>query len=122
MRRSAATLMPLLLAALLFAPAALADPSWKLEQPPSPTGAPFAVPLGKPSDIKFIAPNRGLLATEGNPPTVPPAIYAYDGTGWHQLATVCGGSAQTTRIAIASAEEFWTITAPSKPRSGDGTS
>jgi hypothetical protein len=122
MRQLATSLLPQILAALFLAPAAGADPSWKLEQPPSPAGGPFAVALGKPSDMKFIAPNRGLLATEGNPPTVPPAIYAYDGTGWHQLATVCAGSAQTTRIAIASPREFWTITAPSKPRTGDGTS
>jgi hypothetical protein len=121
MRRLAATVLPAMLAALLLAPAGAtaADPSWRLEQPPPPPGAPFTVALGAPGDLKFISPNRGLLAIEGNA-TVAPGLYAYDGTGWHQLTTVCGGSAQTTRIAIAGPREFWTITAPSKPRNGDG--
>jgi hypothetical protein len=119
MKRLAAKLLPPVLAALLLAPGAAADPGWNLEQPPAPSG-PLKVPLGKPTDLKFIAPNRGLLAVEGNA-TIPPGLFAYDGTGWHQLATVCGGSAQTTRIAIAGPREFWTITAPSKPRTGDGT-
>ena len=123
MRRLVANTLPAVLAALLLllpASAPAADPAWKLEQPPPPPGAPFSVPLGAPGDLKFIAPNRGLLAVEGNA-TVAPGLYAYDGTGWHQLATVCGGSAQTMRIAIAGPREFWTITEPSKPRAGVGT-
>jgi len=119
MRRLAASLLPPVLAALFLAPAACAEPSWKLEQPPPPSGAPFSVPLGTPADLKFIAPNRGLLAVEGNG-AVATGLFAYDGTGWHQLSTVCGGSAQTTRIAIAGPDEFWTITSPSQPRNGEG--
>ena len=60
-------------------------------------------------------PNRGLLAVEGNA-TVPPGLCAYDGAGWHQLSTVCGGPGRTTRIAWAGPREFWTITVPSQPR------
>lgn len=121
MRRTAARVLPALMSALVFAaPAAAADPSWRLEQPPPPPGSPFTVPLGAPGDLKFIAPNRGLLAIAGNA-TVPAGLYAYDGTGWHQLSTVCGGSEQNTRIAVAGPSEFWTITDPSKPRSGQGT-
>ena len=40
--------------------------AWRLEQPPPPPGAPFKVPLGAPGDLQFWAPNRGLLAVEGN--------------------------------------------------------
>ncbi len=119
MRRLAASVLPPILAALLLAPAAGADPSWKLEQPQVLPGVPFSVPLGPPADLKFIAPNRGLLAVEGNG-AVSKGLFAYDGTGWHQLSTVCGGSAQTTRLAIAGPDEFWTITSPSQPRNGEG--
>jgi hypothetical protein len=119
-RRLAASMLPALLVALIAAAPATADPSWKLEQPQPPPGSPFTVPLGAPGDLKFIAPNRGLLAVAGNA-TVSPGLYAYDGTGWHQLSTVCGGSAQNMRIAIAGPDEFWTITDPSKPRTGEGT-
>jgi hypothetical protein len=122
MRRLAATVLPAVLAAILSAPATAtaADPAWRAEQPPPPPGAPFTVALGRPGDLEFIAPNRGLLAVEGNGSTVPPGLYAYDGVTWHQLSTVCGGSAQTTRIAIAGPSEFWTITSPSQPRNGEG--
>jgi hypothetical protein len=120
-RRLAAIALPTLLVALWLPAAAGAEPSWRLEQPPPPPGSPFAVALGAPGDLKFIAPNRGLLAIEGNA-SVSPGLYSYDGVSWHQLSTVCGGSAQTTRIAIAGPREFWTVTAPSKPRVGDGTS
>ena len=34
-------------------------------------------------DIEFWAPNRGLLITAGDPPTVPPGIWVYNGAGWH---------------------------------------
>lgn len=120
MKRLMAAMLPALLAALSAAAPAAADPAWRLEQPPPPPGSPFTVALGAPGDLKFIAPNRGLLAVEGNA-TISPGLYAYDGTGWHQLSTVCGGSYQNTRIAIAGPTEFWTITDPSKPRSGEGT-
>jgi len=76
-----------------------------------------------PSDKDWVKVKVGdyLLAIEGNA-SVSPGLYSYDGASWHQLSTVCGGSAQTTRIAIAGPREFWTVTAPSKPRVGDGTS
>jgi len=38
---------------------------------------------------------------------VPPGLYAYDGVGWHQLSSVCGGA--KGRIAWAGPDEFWTI-------------
>ena len=107
---------------LLLAPVtAAAEPIWRLEQPAPPAGVPFKVPLGAPGDIKFWAPNRGLLTVEGNG-TIPRGIYSWDGQAWHQLATVCGGSGDTARIAWAGPTEFWTITAPSPPRFGTGLS
>jgi len=105
--------------ALLGTPSAFADGTWRLEQPAPPAGAPFKVPLGAPGDLSFFAPNRGLLAVEGNA-TIPRGLLAWDGTGWRQLSTVCGGPADTTRIAWAAANEFWTVTEPSQPRSGAG--
>jgi hypothetical protein len=114
MRFLAATLLSALMAAV-SAGGALAEPAWQLEQPPPPPGASFAVPLGAPGDLQFLAPNYGLLAVSGNA-TVPTGLYFYDGVEWRQLSTVCGGPGRTTRIAIASPREFWTITLPSKPR------
>ncbi len=114
MRYLAATLLSALMAAV-SAGGASAEPTWNLEQPPPPPGTSFAVPLGKPGDLQFLAPNHGLLAVSGNA-TVPTGLYFYDGAGWHQLSTVCGGPGRTTRIAIASPREFWTITLPSRPR------
>jgi hypothetical protein len=100
-------------------PAQAADPIWRLEQPPPPAGAPFNVPLGPPGDLQFWAPNRGLLSIEGNA-TIPRGLYRYDGTGWRQLATVCGGPGDTARIAWAGPREFWVVSQPSKPRAGSG--
>ena len=105
--------------ASLAGAAEAADPIWRLEQPPPPAGAPFKVPLGPPGDLKFWAPNRGLLTVEGNA-TIPRGIYSYDGTGWRQLATVCGGPGDSARIAWASAREFWVVSEPSRPRAGSG--
>jgi len=106
--------------ALFAAPgAASAAPAWRLAQPDPPEGAPFKVPLGAPADLKFWAPNRGLLAVEGNS-LIPRGLFYWNGVRWRQLATVCGGSAQTMRVAWAGPDEFWTISAPSKPRIGDG--
>ena len=93
---------------------------WRLEQPPPPPGAPFAVPLGPPGDLEFWAPNRGLLAVEGNA-AIPRGLFVYDGVRWRQLSTVCGGPGDTTRIAWAGPREFWTVTQPSLPRAGSGT-
>ena len=74
-----------------------------------PTGQQAATPigLGQVGDIEFWAPNRGLLITAGNPPTIPPGVWAYNGVAWHELSTVCGAS--DGRIAWAGPDEFWTI-------------
>ena len=90
--------------------------TWRLEQPSPPARVPGEPPLtpiglGGIGDIEFWAPNHGLLITAGNPPTVPPGLWAYNGEGgskgWHELATVCG--ATDGRIAWAGPEEFWTV-------------
>jgi hypothetical protein len=86
--------------------------TWRLEQPlppELPSGQKSSTPigLGKIGDIEFWAPNRGLLITAGNPPTIPPGVWAYNGVGWHELAEVCGAS--DGRIAWAGPEEFWTV-------------
>jgi hypothetical protein len=105
---------------LPLAPAsARAEASWRLEQPPPPEGAPFKVPLGTPDDMEFYAPNEGLLSVEGNT-TVPAGLFFYNGRSWHQLATVCGGAGEASRIAWAGPDDFWVITEPSEPRSGAG--
>jgi hypothetical protein len=96
-----------------------ADPIWRLEQPAPPAGAPFKVPLGAPGDLRFWAPNRGLLTIEGND-TIPRGLYSWDGQSWHQLSTVCGGPGDTARIAWAGPTEFWVISEPSLPRRGSG--
>jgi hypothetical protein len=85
---------------------------WRLEQPLPPKlpgGVESKVPigLGKIGDIEFWGPNRGLLITAGNSPSIPPGIWTYDGQGWHELATVCG--ATDGRIAWAGPDEFWTV-------------
>jgi hypothetical protein len=104
--------------AIVSAPAAAA-PIWRLEQPPPPAGSPFTVPLGAPGDLKFWAPNRGLLTVEGNS-AIPRGIYSWNGQSWHQLSTVCGGPADSARIAWAGPEEFWVLSEPSLPRAGSG--
>ncbi len=99
---------------------AQADPLiWRLEQPAPPAGVPFKVPLGAPGDLSFWAPNRGLLTVEGND-TIPRGIFSWNGQSWHQLATVCGGSGDTARIAWAGPDEFWVVSVPSPPRGGAG--
>lgn len=121
-RRATAGLVALMvvLAAAIATANARADALlWRLEQPPPPPGAPFKVPLGAPGDLKFWAPNRGLLTVEGNG-TIPRGIYSWNGQSWHQLATVCGGPAETARIAWAGPEEFWVLSEPSLPRIGSG--
>jgi hypothetical protein len=118
---TAALLALAVLSSIALAPrTASAEPLiWRLEQPSPPAGVPFNVPLGAPGDLKFWAPNRGLLAVEGNS-TIPRGIYVWNGQGWGQLATVCGGPAETARIAWAGPEEFWVVTEPSLPRAGSG--
>ncbi|HEU0251354.1 MAG TPA: hypothetical protein VFR48_11590 [Solirubrobacteraceae bacterium] len=95
------------------------EASWRLEQPSPPEGARFRSPLGTPDDIEFYAPNEGLLSVEGNA-VVPAGLYFWNGRSWHQLATVCGGAGEVSRIAWAGAHEFWVITEPSEPRAGSG--
>ncbi len=95
------------------------EASWRLEQPPPPEGAPFKVALGRVDDMEFYAPNEGLLSVEGNA-TVSDGLFFYNGRGWHQLSTVCGGAGEVSRIAWAGPDEFWTITEPSEPRVGSG--
>lgn len=101
------------------APAQGAASSWRLEQPAPPVGVPFKVPLGRPGDLQCWSATRCLLAVEGNA-TIPQGLFAYDGVGWRQLSTVCGGPAESTRIAWAGPREFWTVTEPSPPRLGGG--
>jgi len=105
----------------VLAPASAgAAPTWRLEQPAPPPGAPFKVPLGPPGDLKFFSANRGVLSIEGND-SIPRGLYTYDGVEWRPLATVCGGSGDTARIAIAGPAEFWVVSEPSRPRVGSGT-
>lgn len=96
-----------------------ADPTWRLEQPRPPQGAPFKTALGPPGDLQFFAPNRGLLGIEGNS-LIARGLFHYDGTSWRQLATVCGGPADSMRIAWAGPTEWWTVSEPSRPRIGGG--
>jgi len=114
--------MALVLAGLLPASARAADPVWRLEQPPPPGGAPFALPLGTPGDLEFVSPSRALLAVRGNAPTIPGGVFTWNGESWSQLASVCGPATDRSAIAVAGPREFWTITAPSRPRAGDDTS
>ncbi|HEY2181677.1 MAG TPA: hypothetical protein VGH09_08410 [Solirubrobacteraceae bacterium] len=86
--------------------------SWHLEQPlppelPNGTKSTTPIGLGRIGDIEFSAPNRGLLITAGNPPTIPAGIWAYNGVSWHELAKVCG--ATDGRIAWSGPDEFWTV-------------
>ncbi|MGH2913010.1 MAG: hypothetical protein ACRDJ3_11115, partial [Solirubrobacteraceae bacterium] len=95
--------------ALVGSAVAQGEATWRLEQPLPPAGARFKAPLGTPDDMQFLAPNEGLLSVEGNA-VVPTGLFFWNGRGWHQLSTVCGGSGEASRIAWASPEEFWTIT------------
>src|SRR5262245_29160668 len=119
MRLARATSAALAVLAIVPAAAGAQEARWRLEQPPPPAGAPFAVPLGTPGDLTFWAPNRGLLAVEGNS-VVPRGILYYDGASWRMLSTVCGGPGDTMRIAWAGPTEFWTVSEPSRPRQGSG--
>jgi hypothetical protein len=120
MRACAVASLLALLAMAVGAGAARGDALiWRLEQPAPPAGVPFKVPLGAPGDLKFFAVNRGLLTVEGNE-TIPRGIYVWNGQTWHQLATVCGGPAETARIAWAGPTEFWVLSEPSLPRAGSG--
>lgn len=88
---------------------------WHLEQPQPPPPPPGAareetlrpIGLGKIGDIEFRAPNEGLLITAGNPPTIAPGVWWYNGASWRQISTVCGGT--DGRVAWAGPDEFWTV-------------
>ncbi len=126
MSRLLGAVAALVLATALALPASAAadegsgGASWRLEQPPPPppppgqAPAPTAVPLGRIGDIEFWEPpgappqaNRGLLITHGNGDAVPPGVWEYDGTGWHEIASVCGAS--DGRIAWSGPDDFWTV-------------
>jgi hypothetical protein len=87
--------------------------SWRLEQPSAPAPppgvepAPVPIGLGSIGDIEFYAPNRGLLITSGESPTIPPGVWVYNGNSWRELANKCG--ATHGRIAWAGADDFWTV-------------
>ncbi len=106
-------------AAFAHPQAAAGQASWRLEQPDPPAGYEFRTPLGPPGDLQFWSRNRGLLGVEGNS-AIPRGLYRWDGERWTQLATVCGGPADTMRIAWAGPTEFWTVSEPSPPRRGGG--
>lgn len=88
------------------APAAAAEASWHMEQP-TPAGSSWPISLGYVGDIEFWAPDRGVLITSGNTPTIPAGVWAYNGREWHEMSEVCG--ATDGRIAWASPSEFWTV-------------
>jgi hypothetical protein len=116
-------LLPALALVLLAAPSGAAAEglgggatAWRLEQPKPPKPPPGAqesslpIGLGTVGDIEFAAPNRGLLITAGDPPTIPAGVWAYNGVEWHEIAEVCGGAeGQGGRIAWTGAGEFWTV-------------
>ena len=69
---------------------------------------------GRVGDIEFWEPpgaapqaNRGLLITHGDGTAVPPGVWAYDGSGWHEIAKTCG--ATDGRIAWGGPADFWTV-------------
>jgi len=86
---------------------------WRLEQPlpPEPPvgipGSSTPIGLGLVGDLRFWAPNRGLLITPGNGSTIPAGLWDYNGERWRLLSSVCG--ATDGRIAWAGPEEFWTV-------------
>ena len=98
-------------AGLAGAPTAGAEggAAWRLEQP-TPKGSSWPIPLGSVGDVEFPegVANRGLLITSGNPPTIEPGVWAYNGVEWHELSNKCGAESEG-RVAWAGAEEFWTV-------------
>jgi hypothetical protein len=116
-RRRAALLCPAVAVVLTlgFAAASARGAGWHYvptAAPPPPAGvapAPYPISLGSVGQISFWSPSHGLLITGGSGSDGPVAsgLYAYDGAGWHQLSTVCGGG--SGRIAWAGKDEFWTI-------------
>ena len=116
---TAALLVGALAVTLAASPAAVAaaepgaEATWSGNEQPTAAGAAWPVGLGNIGDIQFWAPDRGMLITEGHPPTLPAGLWSYNGTGWHEYATECGASENEPdnggRIAWASPDEFWTV-------------
>jgi len=97
-------------AMLACAPALAGEATWSgLEQPlpPPATRAGWPVGLGYIGDIEFYAPDRGVLVTDGEEPTIPKGVWAYNGVEWHEYASQCGAS--DGRVAWAGPGEFWTV-------------
>ncbi|EHN11601.1 hypothetical protein PAI11_15210 [Patulibacter medicamentivorans] len=114
-----ASLLAVLVAALLGGAGTAAAATWQPYPLPAPPGGQFPTPAGYVSDLSFWAPNRGLMAVSGNA-AVPAGIYVFDGERWRQLSTVCGGGIDA-RIAWAGPTEFWVISTPSgRANSGQG--
>ncbi|HUB74369.1 MAG TPA: hypothetical protein VL979_10080 [Solirubrobacteraceae bacterium] len=98
------------IALLACAPALAEEATWSgLEQPrpPGASGSAWPVGLGYIGDVEFYAPDRGVLITDGEEPTVPKGIWAYNGVEWHEYAIECGAS--DGRVAWAGPSEFWTV-------------
>jgi hypothetical protein len=113
--------LALVAACAAAAPAAHAGTvAWRSAQPAPPPGAPFSGPVGAPADMQFLGRSFGLMLVGlggANVGPFQPGLLVYDGSGWRQLATVCGGP--NGRIAIASGQEWWT-TAAETLRNGAG--
>jgi hypothetical protein len=114
--RRLAHAIALVLLALAAAPnvaSATEAPQWHLEQPPPPPPkpgverSPVPVGLGHVGDIAFLERNLALLSTRGNGDTIKPGVWAYNGAGWHEIASECG--ATDGRVAWAGPEDFWTV-------------
>jgi hypothetical protein len=102
---------------------AMAEATWSGLEQPIPAGSGFPIGLGNVGDIEFWAPDRGMLITEGHPPTIPAGLWSYNGQEWHEYATECGASEKPNapnsggRIAWSGPSEFWTV---SDGRKGQG--
>lgn len=120
---SAAALALALAPVLGTAPAAAEEATWQLEQP-TPASSAWPISLGTVGDLEFAdgMPNRGLLITSGDPPTIEPGVWAYNGVEWHELSNQCG-AAREGRIAWAGPDEFWTVSdgRPGQARESVGT-
>ncbi|MGA7704397.1 MAG: hypothetical protein WB998_05820 [Solirubrobacteraceae bacterium] len=129
-------ILPLVLLAIVVAlcptgsAAAAEVATWRVvpvKAPKANPGTPESttpVDLGRIGDIEFWAPNRGLLITAGDPPTVPAGVWAYDGVQWHELAEVCGGGekeGEGGRIAWAGPDEFFTVSAGRPGQAGQSS-
>lgn len=86
-------------------PAVAGQVAWRSAQPAPPPGAPFSSSVGSVAAMEFAAPNLGLMmvggAGYGN------GLLVFDGTGWRQSSTVCGGTVGA--IAWAGPREWWTV-------------